>query len=107
MCPGKDSETIWDDPKFIPQTDPWHIDNLQETNKQTKTSKPWEWGKSAFHCYYIIRLKCPAFNYQKKKKIRSQTKTQKTMAHSNKSKEIVPEKDLLADPVYKDNKTLP
>lgn len=29
------------------------------------------------------------------------------MAHSNKSKEIVPEKDLLADPVYKDNKTLP
>ena len=28
------------------------------------------------------------------------------MAHLNKSTEIVPEKDLLEDPVYKDNKTL-
>ena len=61
--------------------------------------------KTKINTYYIIKLKCPAFNYHKKrKKIISQTKTQKTMAHSNKSTEIVPEKDLLADSIYKGKK---
>ena len=37
MCPGKDSETIWDDPKFIPQSDPGQEDGLQQSRTHTHT----------------------------------------------------------------------
>ena len=115
-CPGKGtgSEKTQEDRKFIPQVNTWHRDSLQQSkktrtiiskNNNKKPSKPGEKGKSDFQRYHIIRFKRPVFN-KKNHKAYKETKKYGPFKGKKKSTKTVPEKDLMADLLDKDFKTV-
>ena len=76
--------------------------NQKNKNNNKKIVNPGEGGESDFQSYHIIRFKCPVLN----KKITRHTKNSKVWPiQKKKIGETVPEKDLMADILYKDFKT--